>query len=84
MKHTSYTNHLAGLKKIAVDDPVERWFGEMTGQMQYSGQIGIIHAGTVVQVRINGDYHMVSMLIQIRKLEKWAYYISFKTKCDYL
>ena len=27
----------------------------MTGQMQYYGQIGIIHAGTVVQVRINGD-----------------------------
>ena len=37
-----------------MNDPTERGFGEMTGQLQYFGQIGIIRAEYVQQVHING------------------------------
>ena len=40
---------------MAMNDPAERWFGAITGQLQYFGWIGLSHAWTVEQVNINGD-----------------------------
>ena len=49
-------NHTAGLNKMAVNDPAERSFGALTGQLQSFGRIGLTNAAGVSQVRTNGDF----------------------------
>ena len=51
----SNADHVAGLLKMAFNDPAEIYFGAMTGQLQSYGKIGLANAGDVSQVRVNGD-----------------------------
>ena len=53
--NTSYEDHISGLHKMAVNDPAERSFGALTGQLQCFGRIGITHAAGFSQVRTHGD-----------------------------
>ena len=53
---TSELDHTAGLGKMAVNDPAERSFGAMTGQLQCFSRVGLTNAGGVSQVRVNGDF----------------------------
>ena len=39
---------------MAVNDPAERCFGSMPGQLQCFGRIGLSHAGYIGQVCIHG------------------------------
>ena len=41
--------------KMAVNDPAERSFGALTGQLQCFGHIGLTNSAGVSQVRTNGD-----------------------------
>ena len=41
--------------KIAVNDPAERSFGEITVQIQSYDKIGLTNSGGVGQVRVNSD-----------------------------
>ena len=42
--NTSDSEHVAGLFKISVNDPDERYFGAMTSQIQYYGKIELANA----------------------------------------
>ena len=53
--NTSGADHTDGVFKITVNDTVGRYFGAMTGQLQYYGKIGLTNTGGVIQVRVNGD-----------------------------
>ena len=53
--NTSPEDRVAGLNKMAVNDPAERSFGALTGQLQIYGRISLPYAAGVSQVRTNGD-----------------------------
>ena len=53
--NTSNADHVAGMFKMAVNDPTERSFGAITGQIQYDGKLGMTNAGGISQVRANSD-----------------------------
>ena len=57
--NTSNADHAASLFKMAVNDPSERYFDAMIGQLQYYGKIILTNSGGVSQVRVNGDLSRV-------------------------
>ena len=48
-------DHVAGLFKMAFNDPSERSFGSMTYQIQYYNKMGLTNTGGINQVIVNGD-----------------------------
>ena len=54
-ENTPSEDCVAGLQKMAVNDPAERSFGALTGQLQSFGRIGLTYAAGVSQIRTNGD-----------------------------
>ena len=52
---TNMDEHQAGLRKLAVNDPVESSFGGTKHQIQYFARIGLTNAGGVDQVKRNGE-----------------------------
>ena len=63
---TSPDDHVAGLGKIATNDPAESSFGGTTRQLQCFGRIGLTNAGGVDQIRRNGNLSRVSSRISSR------------------
>ena len=53
--NTYNDDHAASLFKMAVNNPAERCFGSMIGQIQSYGKIVLTNDGGVSQVRVNGD-----------------------------
>ena len=49
-------DHAADLYKIEINDPAEILFGALAGQLQSFGQIGLINAAGVSQVRTNEGF----------------------------
>jgi hypothetical protein len=48
-------NRVAGMEKMALNNPAERSFGAMTCELQRYGRVGLTNVGGVRQVTINGD-----------------------------
>ena len=53
--NTSDADHEAGLFKMSVNDPAERSFVSMSGQLQSYGKIRLTNTGGVNQVRLNSN-----------------------------
>ena len=53
--NTYDADHVAGMFKMAVNDPAEIYIFAITGQLQYYGKIGPTNAGGISQVRVNYD-----------------------------
>ena len=53
--NTTSEDCVAGLHKMAVNDPAERPVGALTGQLQSFGRIGLTYTVGVSQECINGD-----------------------------
>ena len=52
----SDADRVDGLFKMTVNDPAERYYGAMTGQLQYYGKIGLTNPRGVSQVRVNDEF----------------------------
>ena len=55
---------------MAVNDPAERSFGALTGQLQCFGRIGLTNAAGVSQVRTNGDLSRGFEISSSKKVNK--------------
>ena len=66
--NTSDSDHAAGLLKMSVNDPAERYFGKMTGQIQYYGKICLTNVGGFSQVRVIG---LIWENLRMHSSKKW-------------